>query len=70
MKELSHDTKQSSWRFELKYRISAYEYHKIRIAILSIHYYGLRWVANSKFTQGLQAARKDLYHPGDIVIIR
>jgi hypothetical protein len=34
MKELSHDTKQSSWRFELKYRISAYEYHKIRIAIL------------------------------------
>jgi len=32
--------------------------------------YGLRWVANSKFTQGIQASRKDLYHPGGVVVIR
>ena len=32
--------------------------------------YGLRWVANSKFTHGIQSARKDLYHPGGVVIVR
>ena len=32
--------------------------------------YGLRWVANSKFTQGIQSARNELYHPNSIVIIR
>ncbi|MCC5929267.1 MAG: polyphosphate polymerase domain-containing protein [Cyclobacteriaceae bacterium] len=34
------------------------------------HQYGLRVVANSKFTQGIQIARKDLYHPGGIVTVR
>ena len=32
--------------------------------------YGLRWVANSKFTQAIQSARNDLYHPDGVVIIR
>ena len=32
--------------------------------------YGLRWVANSKFTQGIQSARNELYHPNNVVIIR
>lgn len=32
--------------------------------------YGLKVLANSKFTQGIQAARHDLYHPGGIVVIR
>lgn len=32
--------------------------------------YGLKLVANSKFTQGIQAARQDLYHPGGVVVIR
>lgn len=35
-----------------------------------VHTYGLRVVANSKFTQGIQASRHDLYHPGGTVIIR
>ncbi len=35
-----------------------------------VHNYGLRWVANSKFTQGIQASRQELYHPGGVVIIR
>jgi len=35
-----------------------------------IRNYGLRWVANSKFTQGIQSARKDLYHPNGVVIVR
>lgn len=35
-----------------------------------IRNYGLRWVANSKFTQGIQAGRKDLYYPDGLVIIR
>lgn len=32
--------------------------------------YGLRLIANSKFTQGIQAARHDLYHPDGVVLIR
>ena len=32
--------------------------------------YGLRWVANSKFTQAIQSVRNDLYHPDGVVIIR
>ena len=32
--------------------------------------YGLKIIANSKFTQGIQAARHDLSHPDGIVIIR
>lgn len=32
--------------------------------------YGLRWVANSKFTQGIQAARHDLCYPNGVVIVR
>lgn len=32
--------------------------------------YGLKIIANSKFTQGIQAARQDLYHPGGVVTIR
>ncbi len=32
--------------------------------------YGLKLVANSKFTQGIQAARQDLYHPDGVVVIR
>ncbi len=32
--------------------------------------YGLRWVANSKFTQAIQSARNDLFHPDGVVIIR
>ena len=35
-----------------------------------IHTYGLKWVANSKFTQAIQSARKDLYHPDGIIIVR
>ena len=35
-----------------------------------VHQYGLKIIANSKFTQGIQAARHDLYHPGGAVIIR
>ena len=31
---------------------------------------GLKLIANSKFTQGIQVARKDLYHPGGVVIVR
>ncbi len=32
--------------------------------------YGLKLVANSKFTQGIQIARQDLYHPNGVVVIR
>ena len=32
--------------------------------------YGLKLVANSKFAQGTQAARQDLYYPGGVVVIR
>lgn len=32
--------------------------------------YGLKIIANSKFTQGIQAARHDLSHPGGVVTIR
>jgi len=32
--------------------------------------YGLKLVANSKFTQGIQVARHDLYHPDGVVIVR
>lgn len=35
-----------------------------------IRNHGLRWVANSKFTQSIQSSRKDLYHPNGIVYIR
>ena len=35
-----------------------------------IREYGLRWVANSKFTQGIQCARKDLHYPGGVVVVR
>ncbi|ASB50962.1 polyphosphate polymerase domain-containing protein [Alkalitalea saponilacus] len=35
-----------------------------------VHHYGLKTVANSKFTQGIQVSRKDLYHPGGIVTVR
>lgn len=35
-----------------------------------VHQHGLKIVANSKFTQGIQAARNDLHHPGGIVVIR
>lgn len=31
---------------------------------------GLEIIANSKFTQGILAARQDLYHPGGVVVIR
>jgi hypothetical protein len=31
---------------------------------------GLKVLANSKFTQGIQIARKDLHHPGGVVIVR
>lgn len=31
---------------------------------------GLKIIANSKFTQGIQAARNELHHPGGVVIIR
>lgn len=32
--------------------------------------YGLKLVANSKFTQGIQVARHDIYHPDGVVIVR
>jgi hypothetical protein len=32
--------------------------------------YGLKLVANSKFTQGIQVARHDLFHPDGVVIVR
>jgi len=32
--------------------------------------YGLKLVANSKFTQGIQVARQDLYRPDGVVIVR
>lgn len=32
--------------------------------------FGLRWVANSKFSHGIQCASKNLYHPGGVVIVR
>lgn len=32
--------------------------------------HGLKIIANSKFTQGIQAARNELHHPGGVVIIR
>ncbi len=35
-----------------------------------IHSYGLKLIANSKFTQGIQVARKDLHHPGGVVVVR
>lgn len=35
-----------------------------------IRNYGLRWVANSKFSQGIQAARNELFHPNNVAIIR
>lgn len=35
-----------------------------------IREYGLKWVANSKFTQAIQTARHDLYYPGGIVVVR
>ncbi len=35
-----------------------------------IREYGLKLVANSKFTQGIQASRQDLYHPDGVVVIR
>ncbi len=35
-----------------------------------IHRYGLKLIANSKFTQGIQVARKDLHHPGGVVVVR
>lgn len=31
---------------------------------------GLELIANSKYTQGILAARHDLYHPGGVVVIR
>lgn len=35
-----------------------------------IRNYGLRWVANSKFSHGIQASRHDLMHPNGIVVVR
>jgi SPX domain protein involved in polyphosphate accumulation len=35
-----------------------------------IHDYGLRWVANSKFAQGIQTARHDLCYPNGVVVVR
>jgi len=32
--------------------------------------YGLKVIANSKFTQGIQVARHDLHHPDGIVVVR
>lgn len=32
--------------------------------------YGLKVIANSKFTQGIQVARNDLHHPDGIVVVR
>lgn len=35
-----------------------------------IQTYGLKWVANSKFSHGIQTTRKDLMHPNGIVVVR
>ena len=35
-----------------------------------VRLYGLRVMANSKFTQAIQVARHDLYHPGGVVVLR
>lgn len=35
-----------------------------------VHQHGLRIIANSKFTQGIQVSRKDLHHSGGIITIR
>lgn len=35
-----------------------------------VHTYGLKVTANSKFTQGIQAARHDLSHPHGVITIR
>ncbi len=35
-----------------------------------IRNHGLKWIANSKFTHGIQSAKHDLYHPGGVVIVR
>lgn len=35
-----------------------------------VHQNGLKLVANSKFTQAIQAARHDLHHPNQVVVIR
>lgn len=32
--------------------------------------HGLKIIANSKFTQGIQASRHDLYHPDGVVLVR
>ena len=32
--------------------------------------YGLKVVANSKYTQGIQVARQDLYYPDGVVVVR
>lgn len=32
--------------------------------------HGLKWVANSKFTHGIQSARPDLIYPSGIVVVR
>lgn len=35
-----------------------------------VHGQGLKVIANSKFTQGIQLSRRDLHHPGGIIIVR
>ena len=35
-----------------------------------VHSNGLKLIANSKFTQGIQVARQDLHHPGGVVVVR
>lgn len=35
-----------------------------------VHIYGLKAIANSKFTQAIQVSRKDLHHPGGIIVVR
>lgn len=35
-----------------------------------VHAYGLKIIANSKFTQGIQLSRPDLHHPDGVVVVR
>jgi hypothetical protein len=32
--------------------------------------HGLKVIANSKYTEGLQIARHDLYHPEKVILVR
>lgn len=50
---------------EVKYRLKPPSWLKH-----IIHGYGLRLVANSKFTQGIEAGRRDRHYPNGVLVVR